>query len=268
MSSATAPAAAEGLPISATTNSTPASLAHLGRTHVATLTAWKEARATFLTLSATAEERAATLGLEMHSAAFEQSPEAQAKNVAWQTFNALAIRLEDLGERIRQVPPANLEELRAWASAIRFDGVLENSRPGADLDFSEQCTADFLDHFDRIAGQPAQQAPEAELLSVADLERLSLIDLNKLGGILRSVAELMNCSEFAGLLEDISGTIVGFASDVRVVAERRKPRDQAEANWRGWTIAAHGAFTSEPLSDIAAKTAQAASIERFAPKTR
>lgn len=266
MPSATAPVAAEGLPISTTTNSTPASLAYLGRTHAETLTAWREARAKFLNLSAVAEERAATLGVEMHSAAFEQSPEAQARNVAWQTFNALAVRLEGLGERIRQVPPANLEELRAWASAIRFDGVLENSRPGVDLDFSEQCTADFLDHFDRIAGLPARPEPGPDLLSKADLEPLSMADLYKVAGILRAISDLIAFSKFEGLLEDITGALVALASDVRFVAEERTPRDQAEANWRGWTIAAHAAFSSEPLPDIAAKTALSAG--RFAPPTR
>jgi hypothetical protein len=132
----------------------------------------------------------------------------------------------------------------------------------------EQHTLDLLDHVERLTPPFAQPQSADEMLTVADLERLSLTDLNKVGCILRSTAELMNACEFAGLLEDISGTIVGFASDVRTVAERRKPSDQNEANWRGWTIAAHAAFVSEPLSDIAAKAAQAASVERFAPITR
>lgn len=265
MPSATAQAAGTGLPASCP--AADATLLELGRAHTEALSAWIKARDEMIPLSAARFEKADALGIDRCSDAFDELPEAKAHRVVWKTFNALSARLNDLGERIRAIPPANLQELGAWASAIRFDSILENSPPGSEPDFTEQCTIDLLGHIDRLAVAPASPPP-AEMLSAADLEPLSMADLYKVAGILRAISDLIAFSKFEGLLEDITGALVALASDVRFVAEKRTPRDQAEANWRGWTIAAHAAFSSEPLPDIAAKAAQAASVERFAPITR
>ncbi|CAH1656927.1 conserved hypothetical protein [Hyphomicrobiales bacterium] len=106
------------------------------------------------------------------------------------------------------------------------------------------------------------------LLTMDDLASLSHADLFQVAAILRAAADMMAYSRHAGLLEDISGVLVSLASDARAVAEARKPTNCTEADWRGWLIAAHAAFASEPLSDIAAKAALAAAVERYAPAIR
>lgn len=106
------------------------------------------------------------------------------------------------------------------------------------------------------------------LLTKDDFARLSQCELYEVAAILRAASDMLAYSRHAGLLDEISGTLVSLARDARDVAEAHKPVDQAEANWRGWHITAHAAHASEPLSHIAVYATQAASTERYAPVTR